>query len=257
MVGGHGDADRGRGLHLLAQDIEGQAHRLQRSLGQLVDGQLIGQSGQQDGEFVPAHPGHRVLAAHRVHQSLAHLSDQVVAGGMPQGVVDRLEVVEVHEEHADRLTDPAGPDQLLLHPVLEEAAVGQPGEGVVPCHVGDLLEQRQVLQGGGRLVGQTRQPLVEVGIVDGGRGAVVEVGGDHAEQLTVGDQRHHQRRRGVCLVHQPPEQRILGRRIRRTSTWRRPTISSTVAASGLMVELVARHPPVGTVVSLRCSPRHS
>ena len=50
---------------------------------------------------------------------------------------------------------------------------------------------------GGGLIGHPRQPLMEVGIVDGGRGAVVEVGGDHAEQLTVGDQRHHQRSRGV------------------------------------------------------------
>ena len=64
---------------------------------------------------------------------------------MPQGVVDRLEVIEIDEEHADRFTDPAGPDQFLFHPVLEEPAVGQPGEGVVPRHVRDLLVEGQVL----------------------------------------------------------------------------------------------------------------
>ncbi len=96
------------------------------------------------------------------------LLDQVVPGGVPEGVVDRLEVVEVDEEHAHRLADPARPHQLLFDPVLEEPAVGQPGEGVVPGHVGDLLQQLEVLEGGGGLVGQTEQPLVEVGVVDGG-----------------------------------------------------------------------------------------
>ena len=149
------------------EDDEGRAHGLERALGQLVDGQLVGEPGQQDGELVAAHPGHGVLAPDGVHQALAHLLDQVVPGGVPLGVVDRFEVVEVDEEHAHRLTDPARPDQLLFDPVLEEAAVGQPGEGVVPGHVRDLLQELQVLQGGGGLVGQAGQPLVEIGVADG------------------------------------------------------------------------------------------
>ena len=126
--------------------------------------------GQEDGELVAAHPGHRVLAADGLDQALADLLDEDVAGGVPVGVVDRLEVVEVDEEHADRLAHPARPDELLLDPVLEQPAVGEAGERVVPRHVGDLLQQLQVLDGGGGLVGQSAQALVEVGVVDGAPG---------------------------------------------------------------------------------------
>ena len=125
MIGGHGDADGRRRLTSSPKTTNGVLMRLERALGQLVDGQLVGEPGEQDGELVPPHPGHGVLAAHGVDQSLAHLLDQVVSGGVPQGVVDRLEVVEVDEEHAHRLTDTAGPDQLLFDPVLEEPPIGQ------------------------------------------------------------------------------------------------------------------------------------
>ena len=119
---------------------------------------------------------------------------------MTEGVVDRLEVVDVDEEHADRLADPARPDQLLFDAVLEQPAVGQPGQGVVPGHVRDLLEQLEVLEGGGGLVGQPGQSFVEVGVpVDGRRGTVAEVGGQHAEELTGGEERgdHRSLRVGV------------------------------------------------------------
>ena len=171
MLGGHGDADGGRCFHLLPEDDEGLAHRLERALGQLIDGQLVDQSRQEDGELVPAHPGHGVLAADGVHQPLADLLDEVVARGVAQRVVDGLEVVQVDEEHAHRLAHPARAHQLLLDPVLEEPAVGQPGERVVPGHVRDLLQELEVLYRGGGLVGHAGQALVEVGIADGGRSA--------------------------------------------------------------------------------------
>ena len=108
---------------LLAEDVERGVHGVERALGQLVDGELVDEAGQQDGELVAAHPGHRVLAADGLDQALADLLDEQVTGGVAVGVVDRLEVVEVDEEHADRLAHPSGPHELLLDPVLEEAAV--------------------------------------------------------------------------------------------------------------------------------------
>ena len=214
MLGSHGDTDRRRRLHLLAEDEERGAQRLQRPSGQLVDGQLVGQPRQQDGELVPSHPGHGVLLPDGVDQTLAHLADEVVAGGVAHGVVDRLEVVEVHEEHAHRLTHAAGPDQLLLHPVLEEPPIGQAGERVVPRHVRDLLKQVQVLDRRAGLVGQARQPLVEVGVVDRGSGGErTEVGGDDAEELPCGEERGDHRRRRGRSVQQVAQEGIVGGRV--------------------------------------------
>src|ERR1035438_7666236 len=123
-----------------------------------------------------------------------HLSDQVVPGPVAQRVVHLLEVVEVDEEHADRLADPSGPDQFLLDPILEQAAIGQSGQGIVPRHVGDPFEHLEVLEGSGGQVGQAGQPLVEVRVVDGpSRADRTEVGGDHSEELAGGAERGHHR----------------------------------------------------------------
>ena len=211
MVRGHGDPDGGGGLHLDTGDLVRPAHGLQRPLGELVDGELVGQSRQQDGEFVAPHPGHRVLPADRVDQALADLSDQVVAGGVAQTVVDRLEVVQVDEEHADGLADPPGTDQFLFDPVLEESPVGQSGQRVVPGQMRDPLEQLQVLEGGGGLVGQARKPFVEVGVPDGDRRrSLDEVGRDDPEELPPGEQRCHHRCRRARPLQERQEPVVVG-----------------------------------------------
>ena len=73
-----------------------------------------------------------------------------------------------------------------------------------------LLEELQVLDGGGRLVRQAAKTLMKVGVVDGGAGGVGgEVGGDHAEELARGEQGGDHRRRDVGRLHERPELRIL------------------------------------------------
>ena len=70
-------------------------------------------------------PG-RIAAA----QPGGHLAEQLVAGRVPQGVVDLLEAVQVAEEHGQVGTRP-GRGELGEQPLEEEHAVGQPGQGVV------------------------------------------------------------------------------------------------------------------------------
>ena len=55
---------------------------------------------EQHGELVAAQPRDRV-AGRAAQQPLGHLDQQLVAGGVAEAVVDRLEVVEVEEEHGD------------------------------------------------------------------------------------------------------------------------------------------------------------
>ncbi len=200
MLRRDGDADRSRRLDLLTGEDEGLGNGLECALGQLVDVQLVGQSGQEDGELVASHPGHRVLTAYRVDQPVADQLHQIITYGMAVGVVDHLEVVEIDEEHAHRLPDPPGSDQLLIDAVLEQAPVGQPGQRVVPGHVRDLLEQVQVLEGGGGPVGKAAQALVDIGVVVGGRRCPeTEAGGECAEERPGSEERGDHRGLGAVL----------------------------------------------------------
>ncbi len=94
----------------------------------------------QDRELVAAQAGDHVLRAHRGHDALGHLHQQLVAGGVADAVVDQLEPVQVQEQHREghavaqlRALDRAG------HAVEQVGAVGQPGEGVVQGLVGEAL----------------------------------------------------------------------------------------------------------------------
>ena len=63
-------------------------------------------------------------------QALAHVAQQLVAEVVAERVVDDLEVVEVDEHHRDRARV-ALREHRLLQAVVEQVAVGQPGERVV------------------------------------------------------------------------------------------------------------------------------
>ena len=85
---------------------------------------------QDDGELVPAQPGHEVPVPQVAAQGDGHLDDEPVTRLVAEGVVDGLEVVEVHDEQ--RPPGPligAGP-QVVHQLQLEPAAVGQAREGV-------------------------------------------------------------------------------------------------------------------------------
>ncbi len=65
-------------------------------------GQVLGNGGraglvEQDGELVTADPGHGVGRPEAVGEALGHPPQELVARGVAEGVVDRLEVVEVDE----------------------------------------------------------------------------------------------------------------------------------------------------------------
>ena len=73
-------------------------------------------------EFVAAQPGHEVMGRHRVQQPLRHPLQQGVADVVAEGVVDRLEIVEVDEQQRQR--PGVGPGQPGGEPLGEEQAVG-------------------------------------------------------------------------------------------------------------------------------------
>ena len=103
---------------------------------------------QQDGELVAAEARDLVVRAHERADEAGQLDEDLVAGGVPERVVDDLEVVEVEEEEGRRR--PAARARHGAHErILEGAAVGEVRERVVESEVADpllvLLAGRDVL----------------------------------------------------------------------------------------------------------------
>ena len=72
-------------------------------------------------------------------EALGDGDEQEVAGRVAEAVVDRLEVVEVDEEHGEVAVRAGDPRERVLDPIAEEALVGQVGERVVERLVRELI----------------------------------------------------------------------------------------------------------------------
>src|SRR2546428_613153 len=74
-------------------------------------------------DLAPAVAGHDVDTPRVLDQNLRDLPQRLVADGVAQVVVDRLEPVEIHEDHRDRVVEAPMALHLLLEPDREEEAV--------------------------------------------------------------------------------------------------------------------------------------
>ncbi len=94
------------------------------------------QASQHHHELVAPHPRHRVALEYARRQTLRHLLQQQVAFVVTQGIVQRLEVIQVDKQQgAARFTAGAGRDR-LLQPVEQQGPVRQ---------VRQRVEERQLL----------------------------------------------------------------------------------------------------------------
>ena len=92
-------------------------------------------------ELIAAQAGDGVAFAHRALQHDADLAQQFVAGDVAAGVVDDLELVQVHVTQAVlRLRNPRRRNH-PLHPAFEFTAVDQAGQGVVAGLITQLFAQ--------------------------------------------------------------------------------------------------------------------
>ena len=92
---------------------------------------------EQEREFVAAEARHRVHRAQQRAQPFPQGGEHAIAGGVAARVVDLLEVVEVEEQHGERVAGPAGALQGEVQAVQEQGAVGQAGELVVQRLMGE------------------------------------------------------------------------------------------------------------------------
>ena len=112
-----GDADAGPHRHIVVVDAKRRRQALGDALGHR--GGCLGHRPRLDqhGELVSAEPGHGVAGAGGGADAFGHGYQQAVAGRVPEAVIDRLEVVEVQEQHADRIDAPVASVHGVREPV--------------------------------------------------------------------------------------------------------------------------------------------
>ena len=127
----------GQGQHVrLGQHLAHLVGHVQR--GTLGGPGVQAQVEQHHHELVAALAGHGVLGAQAVLHAPRRFLQQQVAGGVAMGVVERLEVVQVQEDDRAVLVRAHAAHQRLRQALVQQAAVGQLGQGVVEGQVLDL-----------------------------------------------------------------------------------------------------------------------
>jgi hypothetical protein len=91
----------------------------------------VGDTVEEQRELVTAQAGHEIPGPDRGLEAGGHHAQELVAGGVAQGVVHVLEVVEVHEQHRLGPAPPFWPGQRRLQASPERRPVRQTGQRVV------------------------------------------------------------------------------------------------------------------------------
>ena len=118
-----------RGLQVVANPL-GHQHRI----ADVAD--VVG----EDRELVAPEPRERVAPAHPLLEPPADRDQELIAGGMPQTVIDHLEAVEVEEQDGETVVLLAlRAKDRPAEPVHEQRPVGQVGQRVVEGIMKQLL----------------------------------------------------------------------------------------------------------------------
>ena len=163
--------------------------RVEQALGDVRAASSAGDVLEQDRELVAAEPRERCpRRAARLGRRSRDRAQQLVAGRVAEAVVDRLEVVEVDEQHRELVARGAAvARERLLEAVLEQRPVGEPGQRVV---------ERLVLQLWRTFRPSAKRPGDPVGDgLEGGSGpgcpvALVRLDVDDPEELAGLRERH-------------------------------------------------------------------
>jgi hypothetical protein len=86
---------------------------------------------EEDDELISSHASGGVTCSQLAANAPSHMDEQLIAGGMAQSVVDRLEVVEIEEQDREAGRAPVREVQAVGQAVPEDGAVWQAGQLVV------------------------------------------------------------------------------------------------------------------------------
>ena len=125
------DADAGACGQLVAVHLRRRPQHVQQLLRDPRRGLGTGRAQEQHHELVAAQPCDRVALAQLLDEPVGDTLDDLVPGDQPQRIVDQLEPVEIDQHHRQQLAGATRPLDRLGQAVVEQQAVGQPGQRIV------------------------------------------------------------------------------------------------------------------------------
>jgi hypothetical protein len=126
-----GDADARRDMHIDAEQPHRRPHHIDGALADADGLCTCHRSIDQDHEFIASEAGRGVDRAHRTLEALRHLTQEIIAGAVAEGVVDELEAVEIHHQQPELVSLTVRLRDRLGDAIIEQQAVREPGECVV------------------------------------------------------------------------------------------------------------------------------
>ena len=96
-------------------------------------------SSRRTANSSPPNRARGVADSKRLDEAPGDRDQQVVAGCVPEAVVDELEVVEVEEQNGQQGPRSSCPRQRVLQPVQEQGTIGKPAQRVVERLVFELF----------------------------------------------------------------------------------------------------------------------
>ncbi len=137
----HGDPDAGAAEDLTTLQGDRHVHGVHHPAGHLDGFLLIFPITEQESELVASEPRHQVTLDDAAGQPCSNLLEQSVPRLVTETIVDRLEVVQVDEEHAHERTLGSFIEQ-VLQALRQHRAVGESGESIVQRVVRRLFVTR-------------------------------------------------------------------------------------------------------------------
>ncbi len=116
--------DAAAGIDFAALDLEGLREPLQDLASDQGGVQLALHARQDHHEFVSAEARHRVALADALAEPAGDRFQQEVPHGVPEGVIDRLEAIQLEKQYTDQSRLALCADQGFRQPVLQQGAVG-------------------------------------------------------------------------------------------------------------------------------------
>ena len=139
VIGEQRDADAGSSTHGPLVELEGRGEHIKKFA---CEGRGIGrrlQADLDDSKFVAAKPGESIALADHALQPVGQGAQELVSCRMAERVVHILEVIEIDDHHGDLRRIAAGEGQGLRQAVVEQGAIGQPGQRIVQSQAAQLF----------------------------------------------------------------------------------------------------------------------
>ncbi len=134
----HGDTDAGRYVQCVIGDHHRFAHDRDQSISNLGGLGRIADHRQQD-KLVASQTREGVAGTLVLRHALSKRDQQLIAQPMAIAIVDRLESIQIHEHQGEMSFFAVGATHRLIQPIAQQCTIGQFGQAVVQCQVGQFL----------------------------------------------------------------------------------------------------------------------